>query len=85
MACPAATPASGNGSTLSDIGPILDSPLGWAVVIVVLGWPVLLAGGIVGLVIGWLIARKTRPWLGSIAGLLAGLVLGAIGFFVYGG
>jgi len=58
---------------LSDIGPILDSPLGWAVVIVVLGWPVLLAGGVAGLIIGWLIVRKTRPWLGSIAGMVTGL------------
>ncbi len=63
----------------------MDSPLGWAVVILVLGWPVLLAGGIVGLIIGWLILRRTRPWLGSIVGMLAGLVLGVIGFFAYAG
>jgi hypothetical protein len=61
----------------------MNSPLDWALVIVVLGWPVLLAGGIVGLIVGWLIARKTRPWLGSIVGMLTGLVIGVIGFFAY--
>ena len=83
MASPAATPARGGGDTLSDIGPILNSPLGWAVVIVVLGWPALLAGAIAGLLIGWLIRRKMRPWLGSIVGALAGLALGAIGVFAF--
>jgi hypothetical protein len=52
-------------------------------VILVLGWPVLLCGGFVGLVVGWLIVRKTWPWLGSIVGMLAGLVLGVIGFVAY--
>ena len=61
----------------------MNSPLGWAFVIVVLGWPVLLAGGVAGLVIGWLILRKTRPWLGSIAGLLAGLAISVIGVFAF--
>ncbi len=74
---------SGGGNTLSDIGPILNSPLGWAVVILVLGWPVLLAGGVAGLVIGWLIVRKTRPWLGSIAGMVTGLAIAAIGVFAF--
>ncbi len=73
----------GGGNTLSDIGSILNSPLGWAVVILVLGWPVLLAGGVVGLVVGWLILRRTRPWLGSIVGTLIGLVIGAISFFAF--
>ena len=68
---------------MSDIGPILNSPLGWAVVIVVLGWPALLAGAVAGLVVGWLILRKTRPWLGSIVGTLIGLVLGVIGVFAF--
>jgi hypothetical protein len=83
VASPAATPARGGGDTLSDIGPILDSPLGWAVVILVLGWPVLLAGGVAGLVIGWLILRRTRPWLGSIAGVLAGVAISVAGVFAY--
>ena len=52
-------------------------------VILVLGWPVLLAGGIAGLIVGWLIVRKTRPWLGSIGGMLAGLVLAVIGVFAF--
>jgi hypothetical protein len=63
----------------------MDSPLGWAVVILVLGWPALLAGGVAGLVVGWLILRKTRPWLGSISGTLVGLALGAIGFLAFAG
>ena len=75
--------ASGDGNTLSDIGPILNSPLDWAIVIVALGWPVLLGGGVAGLIIGWLILRKTRPWLGSIAGMLAGLAIAAIGLVAY--
>ncbi len=67
------------GSRLSDIGPILDSPVGWAVVILVLGWPVLLAGVAAGLIIGWLVARKTRPLLGAMVGMLVGLVVAVIG------
>ncbi len=61
----------------------MDSPLGWAFVIIVLGWPALLTGGIVGLVVGWLILRRTRPWLGSIVGTLIGLVIGAMSFFAF--
>ncbi len=61
----------------------MNSPLGWAFVIVVLGWPVLLGGAVAGLVVGWLIARKTRPYLGSVLGMLAGLVLGVIGVFAF--
>ncbi len=52
-------------------------------VIVVLGWPVLLVGGVAGLIIGWLISRKTRPWFGSIVGVLAGLAISLIGVFAY--
>ncbi len=63
----------------------MNSPLGWALVIVVLGWPVLLAGGVAGLVVGWLIARKTRPWLGAIVGMLTGLALAAIGVVAFAG
>lgn len=70
---------------LSDIGPILNSPAGWAVVILALGWPVLLAGAVAGLVIGWLIRRRTRPWLGSFVGLVAGLALALVGLLAYAG
>ena len=70
---------------MSDIGPIMNSHVGWLVVILVLGWPALLAGGVAGLVIGWLVLRKTRPWLGPAVGMLAGLAIGAIGFFAYAG
>ena len=80
---PAATPARGERNALSDIGPILNTPTGWALVVLVLGWPVLLAAGVAGLLIGWLIGRKTRPWLGSIAGLLAGLAISVVGVFAY--
>ena len=68
------------GSNLSDIGPILNSPAEWALVILVLGWPVLCICGVAGLAVGWLVTRKTRPWLGSIVGMLVGLAMAVIGF-----
>jgi F0F1-type ATP synthase assembly protein I len=53
------------------------------VVILVLGWPVLLAGGVAGLVTGWLVTRTTRPWLGLIVGMLIGLAVAVVGFVAY--
>jgi hypothetical protein len=67
---------------LSDIG-ILDSPGDLALIVIVLAWPLLLAGAAVGALIGWRIGRKRRPWLGLTVGLLAGLAVSAGGFIVY--
>ena len=65
--------------SLSDIG-ILNSPGDMAIVVLILGWPLLLAGAGIGAAIGWRIGRRRRPWLGLAAGVLAGVGVSAAGF-----
>jgi hypothetical protein len=67
---------------MSDIG-ILNTPDAFVVVVLVLGWPLLLAGALVGGLVGWRLARRRRPWLGAVVGALIGAVVGGIGFLAY--
>jgi hypothetical protein len=65
---------------MSDIG--INSPGDLAVVVLILAWPLLIAGGLIGAA-GWVAGRGRRPWTGAVAGMLAGVAAAAAGFVVY--
>lgn len=67
---------------MSDIG-ILNAPGDLAIIVLILAWPLLIAGALVGAFVGWTVRRKRGRWTGLIAGMLAGLVVAAAGFIIY--
>jgi hypothetical protein len=72
------------GGSLSDIG-ILNDPGDLALIVLILGWPLLLSGAAVGALVGWRVRRKRGPWVGLVVGTIAGLFAAAVAFVVYAG
>jgi hypothetical protein len=51
--------------------------------VLILAWPLLIAGGLIGAAAGWVAGRGRRPWTGAVAGMLAGVAAAPAGFVVY--
>jgi hypothetical protein len=68
---------------LSDIG-ILDTPVSLVMVLVVLGWPAMFEGLVVGGLAGWFLFRRHR-FVAAAVGALAGLAIGTAGFVLWMG
>jgi hypothetical protein len=53
------------------------------VIVMVLGWPFLLAGAAIGALAGWRAALRWWPWFGAVIGAIVGVIAGAIAFLAY--